>query len=81
MVEEQIFHHSTTTTEGSATGHTISSNGSVASSTFAPAYGMSSVYFPDGDSDYLYQNEYIGSDSNILAYYDTVLLYDNAKLF
>jgi hypothetical protein len=45
-------HHSTKTTEGSATGHTITSAGSTASGTIVPKYGMNSVHFPNGDSDY-----------------------------
>ena len=46
-------HHSSKTTEGSATGHTITSVGSTASGTIIPKYGMNSVYFPNGDNDYL----------------------------
>jgi len=45
-------HHSTKTTEGSATGHNITSAGSTASGTIVPKYGMNSVHFPNGDSDY-----------------------------
>ena len=45
-------HDSTKTTEGSATGHTITSAGSTASGTIVPKYGMNSVHFPNGDNDY-----------------------------
>ena len=72
-------HDSTKTTEGSATGHTITSSGSTASGTIVPKYGMNSVYFPNGDSDYFQigastEHQIYGGDYTVEAWlYPTAL--------